>query len=108
MNIKIYGAPKLVRLAAATAIVIPALIIASASIALAQEDDEEIYDDAGISFDGLELIEASNVAAAYIDPEADFSVFQHNRIVLYRPCSVSDDAVMLSAESPAGFVLPHC
>ncbi len=81
MNKKIYGAPKLLRLAAATAIVIPALIIASASIALAQEDDEEIYDDAEISFDGLELIEDSNVAAAYIDPEADFSVFQRVAIL---------------------------
>jgi hypothetical protein len=81
MNKKINGVAKLARFAAATAFVIPALIIASASIALAQEDDEEIYDDAGISFDGLELIEASNVAAAYIDPEADFSVFQRVAIL---------------------------
>jgi hypothetical protein len=81
MNITINGSLKLVRLAAATAIVIPVLFIASASIALAQEDDEEIYDDGEISFDGLELIEASNVAVAYIDPEADFGVFQRVAIL---------------------------
>jgi hypothetical protein len=81
MNITINGSLKSARLAAATAVVIPALFIASASIALAQEDDEEIYDYAGISFDGLELIEASNVAAVYIDPEADFSVFQRVAIL---------------------------
>ncbi len=81
MNKTINRAAKLARLAAATAIVIPALFIASASIALAQEDDEGIYDDAEISFDGLVRIEASNVAAAYIDPEADFSVFQRVAIL---------------------------
>ena len=81
MDKKINGAAKLARLAATAAFVIPALIIASASIALAQEDDEEIYDNAEISFDGLVRIEDSNVAAAYIDPEADFSVFQRVAIL---------------------------
>jgi hypothetical protein len=81
MNETINGAAKLARLAAATMIVLPVLIIASATIALAQENDEGITDDAEISFDGLERIEASSVAAAYIDPEADFSVFQRVAIL---------------------------
>ncbi len=81
MNITINGSLKLVRLAAATAVVISTLFIAFTSIALAQDDDEGIYDNAEISFDGLVRIEDSNVAAAYIDPEADFSVFQRVAIL---------------------------
>ncbi len=36
-----------------------------------------------ISFDGLEVVEDSAVAMAYIDPEADFSVFQ--RVMILDP-----------------------
>ena len=38
---------------------------------------------ADVSFDGLERIEGANVAMAYIDPEADFSVFK--RVVILEP-----------------------
>jgi len=75
MNKTINCAAKLARFAAATAIVTPALFIASATIALAQENDE------GTSFDGLERVEGSTVAMAYIDPEADFSAFQRVAIL---------------------------
>ncbi len=68
---------KFARLATATAVVTYALVAAATTTALAQEGDE------GISFDGLERIEASNVAVAYIDPEADFSAFQ--RVMILDP-----------------------
>ncbi len=38
---------------------------------------------ADVSFDGLERIEGANVAMAYIDPDADFSVFK--RVVILEP-----------------------
>ena len=45
----------------------------------AQDENQEAY--SAISFDGLELIEGSRVGAAYIDPNADFSVFQRVAIL---------------------------
>ena len=48
---------------------------AGASNVLAQEGE------GGISFDGLVPVEDPSVAAAYIDPEADFSVFQRVAIL---------------------------
>jgi hypothetical protein len=68
---------RFIRFAAVTTIVTYALIAAATTTALAQESD------AGISFDGLERIEDSTVAMAYIDPEADFSVFK--RIAILDP-----------------------
>ena len=38
-------------------------------------------EDANISFDGLVTIEESRVHMAYIDPNADFSVFQRVAIL---------------------------
>ena len=38
---------------------------------------------ADVSFDGLQLVEGADVAMAYIDPEADFSVFK--RVVILEP-----------------------
>ena len=43
--------------------------------------DEPQADVSAISFDGLELIENARVGAAYIDPNADFSVFQRVAIL---------------------------
>jgi hypothetical protein len=48
---------------------------ASASTAQAQQRE------ADISFDGLKLVENSKVAKAYIDPEADFSVYKRVKIL---------------------------
>ncbi len=66
-----------VRFAAVSAVVAYALIAATATTALAQEGD------ATISFDGLERVEDSTLAIAYIDPEADFSVFK--RVAILEP-----------------------
>jgi len=68
---------RFVRFAAVSAVVAYALIAATATTALAQEDDT------AISFDGLERVEDSAVAMAYIDPEADFSVFK--RVAILEP-----------------------
>lgn len=68
-------APKFTKLA--VAVLAPALIVAATTSVLAQEDDE------GISFDGLEPVEDSRVAMAYIDPEADFSAFE--RVAILEP-----------------------
>lgn len=54
-----------------------ALIVTGTTTVLAEEGDEET------SFDGLERIEGSSVAVAYIDPEADFSVFE--RVAILEP-----------------------
>ena len=64
-------------LAAVTAVVTLALSVAAAAPALAQEGEEESR------FDGLKAIEGSKVARAYIDPEADFSVFR--RVMILEP-----------------------
>jgi hypothetical protein len=53
---------------------IAAVLLVSTQLANAQED---------ISFDNLERIKDAKVAAAYIDPEADFSVF--NRVMILEP-----------------------
>ncbi len=57
------------------AVLAAALIVVTTTSALAQQDDE------GINFDGLEPVEDSRVAMAYIDPEADFSAFERVRIL---------------------------
>ena len=57
------------------AIVAPALLLATATIVSAQEEAEDI------SFAGLNRVDTDRVAAAYIDPEADFSVFQRVAIL---------------------------
>ena len=62
---------------AGIAVAIYALFAVATPTALAQEDAVEI------SFDGLERVEDSRVAVAYIDPEADFSVFQ--RVAILEP-----------------------
>ena len=54
-----------------------ALIVTGTTTVLAEEGDEET------GFDGLERIEGSSVAVAYIDPEADFSVFE--RVAILEP-----------------------
>jgi hypothetical protein len=64
-------------LAAVAAAVTLALSFAAAAPALAQEDEEESR------FDGLKPIESSGVARAYIDPEADFSIFR--RVMILEP-----------------------
>lgn len=51
------------------------LITVATTTAFAQEDDAET------SFDGLKRIEDAQVGAAYIDPEADFSVFRRVAIL---------------------------
>lgn len=51
------------------------LLITFATTTFAQEDDAQN------SFDGLERIEDARVGAAYIDPEADFSVFRRVAIL---------------------------
>ncbi len=68
---------KFTKLAVGTAAMIVALNLAATTTVLAQEGDEEI------SFDGLERVEDSGVAMAYIDPEADFSAFE--RVVILEP-----------------------
>jgi hypothetical protein len=68
---------KFMKLAVGTAAMIVALNLAATTTVLAQEGDEEI------SFDGLERVEDSGVAMAYIDPEADFSAFE--RVVILEP-----------------------
>lgn len=70
-------AAKFTKLAVGTAAMILALNLAATTTVLAQEGDEEI------SFDGLERVEDSGVAMAYIDPEADFSAFE--RVVILEP-----------------------
>jgi len=65
------------RFTAATAALTLALISFGATTALAEEGEE------GASFDNLKRIENSRVAKAYIDPEADFSVFQ--RVMILEP-----------------------
>ncbi len=60
---------KITKFAAITAAVIFSLIAAASTTALAQEAE-------GISFDGLKHVDDSVVYMAYIDPEADFSVFK--------------------------------
>lgn len=52
-----------------------ALITAAATAGFAQENDD------GLTFDGLERIEPARVGAAYIDPDADFSVFRRVAIL---------------------------
>jgi hypothetical protein len=49
----------------------------SASMAMAEEESD------GLSFDGLKALEETRVAMAYIDPEADFSVF--TRVSILEP-----------------------
>ena len=56
-------ATKFTKLAGGTAAVMLALVIADTTSVFAQDDNEEI------SFDGLERVEGSSVAIAYIDPE---------------------------------------
>lgn len=51
------------------------LIVFATTIAFAQEDDAEM------TFDGLKRIEDARVGTAYIDPEADFSVFRRVAIL---------------------------
>lgn len=68
---------KFTKLAVGTTAMIVALNLAATTTVLAQEGDEEI------SFDGLERVEDSGVAMAYIDPEADFSAFE--RVVILEP-----------------------
>ena len=68
-------AAKFTKLAVGTATMILTLNVAATTTVLAQEDDE------GISFDGLERLEDSSVAMAYIDPEADFSAFERVAIL---------------------------
>jgi len=70
-------AAKFTKLAVGTAAMILALNLAATTTVLAQEGDDEI------SFDGLERVEDSSVAMAYIDPEADFSAFE--RVVILEP-----------------------
>jgi hypothetical protein len=58
---------RLIRLAAATAIACFALVATAPTSALAQEEDP---------FAGLKKIDESKAGVAYIDPNADFSVFK--------------------------------
>ena len=67
---------KITKFAAVTTAVTFLLITAASTTALAQEAE-------GISFDGLKPVEDSSVAMAYIDPEADFSVF--SRVMILEP-----------------------
>jgi hypothetical protein len=67
---------KITKFAAVTAAVIFSLIAAAGTTALAQEAE-------GISFDNLKLVDHSAVSTAYIDPKADFSVFQ--RVMILDP-----------------------
>ena len=60
---------------AQTIVAAAALIVASATPATALAAD--------VSFDGLQPVEGANVAMAYIDPDADFSVFK--RVVILEP-----------------------
>ncbi len=60
---------------ARTFIAISTLVMASAGPGVALGAD--------VSFDGLERIEGADVAMAYIDPDADFSVFK--RVVILEP-----------------------
>lgn len=60
-------------LVAAGAGAVLVLITAAASMVNAEED--------GVSFDGLKRVENSKVAKAYIDPDADFSVYQRIKIL---------------------------
>ena len=67
---------KITKFAAITAAVIFSLIAAASTTALAQEAE-------GISFDGLKPVDDPAVYMAYIDPEADFSVFK--RVMILDP-----------------------
>ena len=67
----------LTRFTVGSTAMILALIVTGTTTVLAEEGDEET------SFDGLERIEGSSVAVAYIDPEADFSVFE--RVAILEP-----------------------
>lgn len=60
----------------ACAFIFCALAIGMASPAVAGDDE-------GISFDGLKRVEDSVVAKAYVDPDADFSVFE--RVMILDP-----------------------
>lgn len=64
-------------LAAAAAVIGLALIATAAAPALAHEAEEHSR------FDGLQPVEGAKVAMAYIDPEADFSVF--GRVMILDP-----------------------
>lgn len=68
-------AARLVGFGAAGTVV--ALVLISVGISTAQAEEVE----AGVSFDGLERVENSKVAKAYIDPNADFSVFKRVKIL---------------------------
>jgi hypothetical protein len=58
-------------------------MLMSLALVVAAMPGAAIADDESISFDGLKLLEDSGVAMAYIDPDADFSVFQ--RIMILDP-----------------------
>ena len=59
-------------------------LLAAASIAIFAGTTPAIAEEnAGTSFDGLERVESSRVAIAYINPEADFSVFK--RVAILEP-----------------------
>ncbi len=49
--------------------------------AVIAEDKEKVAAPAGISFDNLVPVEDARIQVAYIDPEADFSVFKRVRIL---------------------------
>jgi hypothetical protein len=68
---------RIARRTAAAAVVGLALVATAAAPALAEKGEEESR------FDGLKRLEDSRVAMAYIDPEADFSVFE--RVMILEP-----------------------
>ena len=67
---------KITKFTAVTAAVIFSLIATAGTTALAQEAE-------GISFDNLKPVDDAAVYTAYIDPKADFSVFQ--RVMILDP-----------------------
>ncbi len=69
--------------AAVLAMAVGGMSIFSGPAIAAPQEPVVTEEDEGISFDGLERVEASNVAVAYIDPEADFSAFQ--RVMILDP-----------------------
>ncbi len=66
---------KLVGFVAAGALV--ALVLISAATSTADAEEAE----AGVSFDGLKRVENSKIAKAYIDPDADFSIYKRVKIL---------------------------
>ena len=66
---------------AGTALAIAVFVVFPQYASYADDESGEYADYGAISFDGLELVENARVGAAYINPDADFSVFQRVAIL---------------------------